>query len=213
MAAERILNLCRQYSDGAFHVLVPKQAKSAATMICFGADVIHMSKTSELGPIDPQVPEAIGDSFEFIPADLVINSYRRLLQEAAACEGRVEPYLQQLQRYDSRKIAMLERSQELGEDIAVTALQQSMMKGLTPQAIRKRIRLFTKAETKKAHGRPILIDQARECGLNVEETDTHGPLWRQIMELHLRSDMFVSQDHCKLIESAGLHFSVPARRE
>jgi hypothetical protein len=43
---------------GAFHqfeVIVPHMAKSAATLICFGASCIHMGPTAELGPVDPQV--------------------------------------------------------------------------------------------------------------------------------------------------------------
>jgi hypothetical protein len=38
-----------------FAVAVPRLAKSAATLICLGADEIHMGLTSQLGPIDPQI--------------------------------------------------------------------------------------------------------------------------------------------------------------
>lgn len=55
LAAERIVHVCRAYSDGQFEVIVPHMAKSAATLICFGASRIHMSPTAELGPVDPQV--------------------------------------------------------------------------------------------------------------------------------------------------------------
>ena len=51
LAAERIVNVCRAYSAGDFEVVVPHMAKSAATMICFGANRIHMSKTAQLGPV------------------------------------------------------------------------------------------------------------------------------------------------------------------
>ena len=47
--------LCREHTKGSFDVAVPREAKSAATLICCGADVIHMGSLSELGPIDPQV--------------------------------------------------------------------------------------------------------------------------------------------------------------
>src|SRR5437870_1282174 len=47
LAAERIVNTCRAFSNNQFEVLVPHMAKSAATMICFGAIKIHMSKTAE----------------------------------------------------------------------------------------------------------------------------------------------------------------------
>lgn len=47
--------LCREYTDKHFHVAVPRQAKSAATLLSCGADKIHMGSMSELGPIDPQI--------------------------------------------------------------------------------------------------------------------------------------------------------------
>jgi hypothetical protein len=53
-AAYFIAKLCRESTQRLFEVAVPRQAKSAATLICCGADSIHMGSLSELGPIDPQ---------------------------------------------------------------------------------------------------------------------------------------------------------------
>jgi len=58
VAAEKIVNTCRAYADfnnTNFYVLVPKMAKSAATIIALGSDKILLTKTAELGPIDPQL--------------------------------------------------------------------------------------------------------------------------------------------------------------
>lgn len=49
-----IAKLCREHTDKTFEVAIPRQAKSAATLICCGADKLHMGSLSELGPIDPQ---------------------------------------------------------------------------------------------------------------------------------------------------------------
>ncbi|MEN6366446.1 MAG: hypothetical protein ABFC88_06505 [Thermoguttaceae bacterium] len=66
--------LCREHSDGSLVIAVPRQAKSAATLVCCSADQIHMGSLSELGPIDPQIDElpalALKNSVEHI-ADLV----------------------------------------------------------------------------------------------------------------------------------------------
>lgn len=48
LAAERIIQICCSYSKNNFDVMVPKMAKSAATMICLGANKIFMPKTAEL---------------------------------------------------------------------------------------------------------------------------------------------------------------------
>jgi hypothetical protein len=73
-SAYLIGKLCREYSNGEFFVVVPRHAKSAATLICCAANEIHMGSLSELGPIDPQIKglPALGlkNSIEHI-ADLV----------------------------------------------------------------------------------------------------------------------------------------------
>ncbi|MBV6449320.1 MAG: hypothetical protein MHPDNHAH_00030 [Anaerolineales bacterium] len=48
-----IVSMFREYSkEGAFSVLIPYRAHSAATVISLGADEIVMTKKAELGPID-----------------------------------------------------------------------------------------------------------------------------------------------------------------
>ena len=50
-----ISKLCREVTFNKFVTVVPRRAKSGATLICCGADEIHMGQLSELGPIDPQL--------------------------------------------------------------------------------------------------------------------------------------------------------------
>lgn len=49
--------LCKEHAGNKFVVVVPREAKSAATLICCAADEIHMGGLSELGPIDPQIDD------------------------------------------------------------------------------------------------------------------------------------------------------------
>jgi hypothetical protein len=53
--AYQISKLCKGFAREKFVVVVPRQAKSAATLIAIGADEIHMSILGQLGPIDPQL--------------------------------------------------------------------------------------------------------------------------------------------------------------
>lgn len=74
-SAYLIGRLCREFStNNKFVVVVPRHAKSAATLLACAADEIHMGSLSELGPIDPQINgmPALGlkNSIEHI-ADLV----------------------------------------------------------------------------------------------------------------------------------------------
>lgn len=54
-SAYLIGKLCREYSNGNLIIVVPRYAKSAATLLCCAANEIHMGSLSELGPIDPQI--------------------------------------------------------------------------------------------------------------------------------------------------------------
>lgn len=54
-SAYLISKLCREFTKEKVIVAIPRLAKSAATLICCGADEIHMGSLSELGPIDPQI--------------------------------------------------------------------------------------------------------------------------------------------------------------
>lgn len=141
LAAERIINICRSYSINGFSVIVPKMAKSAATMICLGADSIGMSKTSELGPIDPQIliKDEKGDPVKYQAAHEIMESYYKLLDTANRTKGRIEPYLQQLARYDARDIRSIKSAQDLSESIAITALKSGMLKKFNEKQIKRKI--------------------------------------------------------------------------
>jgi hypothetical protein len=50
-----ISKTCKRLALNKFVVVVPRRAKSAATLVSLGAEEIHMGLMSELGPIDPQI--------------------------------------------------------------------------------------------------------------------------------------------------------------
>lgn len=54
-SAYQIAKLCKSFTEKKFIVTIPRQAKSAATLLALGADEIHMGSLSQLGPIDPQL--------------------------------------------------------------------------------------------------------------------------------------------------------------
>lgn len=54
-SAYLIGKLCQEFCKGKLVVVVPRHAKSAATLLSCAASEIHMGSLSELGPIDPQI--------------------------------------------------------------------------------------------------------------------------------------------------------------
>lgn len=203
MAAERIVNICRTFGNNHFSVIVPKMAKSAATMVCLGADEIIMSSTSELGPIDPQIliRNERGEPEKYQAAHEILESFYYLLGEANTTKGRIEPYLQQLARFDARDIRNIESAQDLSESIAVGLLKKCMMKGLTDAQIKKKIKLLTDPRETKDHGRALFHDAAKKCGLNVTTIDNKHATWRLVWELYLRLNSLTNSHAAKVIET------------
>jgi ClpP class serine protease len=208
LAAERIINVCNSYSGtGGFITIVPGMAKSAATMLCMGSSKILMSKTSELGPIDPQV-QLLKDNNKFnIAVFNVVQSYRDLFNEAVKTTGNLQPYLQQLALYDARQIKDYEAAIELSEDVAIRALHSGMMNGTSKEEIRKKIKVFLTPEETKSHGRSIFYDEAKKCGLKIELMDLKSQIWKLSYELCVRSDNYTKSRVAKCIENKDFSFA------
>lgn len=210
LAAERIVNIFRTCGGGKFSVIVPKMAKSAATMICFGADRILLGPTSELGPIDPQIPkrDENGKVVDYQAAHEIIEAYEELLNKANTTRGRVEPYLQQLARFDARDIRRIKSSQNLAANIAVKALKSGMMSKASERDIRAKIKPFLDPKHSISHGRPIYHGVAKQAGLNVECFDFQCELWKSIWSLYIRLNYVVSNlESAKAIESVFTEYT------
>jgi hypothetical protein len=209
LAAERIVNMCRSYSGtGEFWAIVPGKAKSAATIVCFGASKITMGPTSELGPVDPQLNE--GQNV-FSVYNLVA-SYEDLFQRAVdETSGNMQPYLQQLEHYDEREIAEMRAAIELSKDIAARLLGSGMMSSKSGKAITSKIKMFLTPEQTKAHGRPIYRDEASKCGLNIERAEPDSEFWSSVYALYIRSNNLVQTAASKCIESAEHSYTAGAQ--
>ncbi len=213
LASERIINVCRSYSGTKeYWAIVPGKAKSAATMVCFGASKIIMGATSELGPVDPQVPISDKGSLRWFSAYNLVRSYEDLFQKAVETQGHLEPYLQQLANYDEREIAELRAQISLADDIATKTLGLGMMKGTAKKGIAKKIDMFLTPKRAKTHGRPIFADEAAECGLAIEKMGGRETVWRLIYELYIRTNDYVSHNVAKCIESKNHSFYVSIMR-
>lgn len=208
LAAERIIKVCRSYSNDGFSVLVPKMAKSATTMIAMGSNKVYMSDTSELGPIDPQT--RVGQ--QRVSVYSIVESYKKLLSDAIGTKGRIEPYLQQLSNYNPIEVKQLEALQELSEDIAISALKSGMMSSKSKSEIRRKIKMFLIPETTKVHGRAIYPEVASKAGLSIKVLDHDSKIWELCWELYIRADYMVGKELAKIVETSSQHFSVGAPR-
>ena len=212
-AAERIVKICRSFSKtGEFKSIVLGKAKSAATLVCFGASEIFMSETSELGPIDPQV---IVEDQRYSAYNL-IKTFNNLFERAVTTKGNLEPFLQQLHRLDAYDIAEFESWMELSQDIAIKILKTGMMNHLSADKIKEKIDKFLIPEEKKTHSRPIYANECLDCDLNItiidklKEVECWGNAYKLYSRLHnLTNRLYMG----KILENKHLSLSVSVDRK
>jgi hypothetical protein len=87
-SAYQISKLCKSFAKKHFVALVPRHAKSAATLIAIGADEIHMGPLGQLGPIDPQL--------DGLPALGVSQALRTIASVAQSFPGSAEMFAKYL---------------------------------------------------------------------------------------------------------------------
>lgn len=213
LAAERIINICRNYAgkDG-YSAIVPNQAKSAATMVCFGAREIVMSPTSELGPVDPQLTMVEDGRLKRFSVCNLVETYKELFAAAVETKGNLEPFIQQLNHFDVRDIKEFEDAIQLSCDISVRSLMGGMMKGVPLKDAEKKLAIFLTPKAKKSHGRPIYQEEARGCGLSIRSVDVRSPEWQLVTELHIRLDGYVSKHAAKCVETREQSYTMPLVR-
>jgi len=189
LAAERLVHVARSYAPKGFRTMVVQKAKSAATMICLGSDQIYMTKTSELGPIDPQI---LGfDKSQRISVDSYLGAYDKLMSDVRALDMNEENpsgLLHRLNRFDAAHVEEMRKVRELGRDMAEKFLNEFMLKGTEKEKIDEVVQAFCESAKHKSHGRPIWASEAKALGLNITIMNPTSVIWKSSYELIQRYD-------------------------
>jgi len=162
---------------GKVRFIVPANAYSAATLICFAGDEIVMDTGATLGPIDPQI--------NGIPARAILRAFEKI-EKRLKDEGprALSAYMPLIQKYDLHILEICTSAQELSQELARNFLSSYML-GLKEDSpkIGEIVDFFFDFDIQKSHGRSIDRDKAREQGLkvtNLEETDGLTDLVRSL---------------------------------
>ncbi len=199
-SAERIIQVVYTYCDD-LRVIVPKQAKSAATMIEMGASKIVMSDTSEIGPIDPQIIyQNLGQQ---IAVQSIIKAYNQIREEIAGKQLRGENYdaeLVQLSKIDPILLRESQKHMDLAKDIAVKLLNKKMF--AKKKIEKKDAEKFVDDSETFSHGRLIDWKTAQDkLGLKIVHQDKFDDEWKLIWEIYIRTTAAINQHRfAKLIE-------------
>lgn len=199
-AAERIVNLIRKRFTSA-RFIVPQNAYSAATLMCFAGNEIIMDSTSTLGPIDPQI--------NGIPARAILRAFESV-QKKLAEEGpkALTAYMPLLSKYDLHILEICKSAQDLSEELAKTWLSTHMFRCAPDDPrVKKLVDFFASYDIHKSHGRSIDRDKAKAEGLavtNLESLDLAEPVRSLVSQFEM---MFDKTPFFKLFENAhGVHW-------
>lgn len=166
-AAYNLALLFQRYSPKRLTYIVPRWAKSAATLLVCGGNSVMMTPVAELGPLDPQITQMnpLEERLEsFSP--LHIESTLELIQKefAQGHTALAEGLLQRLQFPIT--LGGFKQSLEIGKQYANNLLSSRMLKGKEASARQIATRLV---QDYANHGFCINIDEARSLGLTVDE--------------------------------------------
>ena len=205
-SAYKIIRICKEYSN-EFNVIVPLAAKSAATVICLGANEIVMTVFAELGPIDPiiqhpykpdvRVPaRSIKDFFEFlnstetekIPVDPQFKTQMSNL---------LDPYL----------IGSYQTALKSSKQIAEILLKENALKNKSQHEVDIAVNKLT--EYYYSHSYVINRQEAREIGLNVINAETVPQLDKTVRQLLSVYQQFMMQNSIlKLVGNRELNRNI-----
>ncbi len=198
---EKIVDVCRAHLVGnnrKLRVIVPNVAKSAATILALGTDEILMGYTSELGPIDPQVPITVSGSTQWVSAFAFVEARDKLMKQVAEAMKKKQPTVGLLTQLAGLNIPFTdEMENQIGfaKKTAIALLHKYMLLPIHKEsAIRKKNAesIATKLLSKElfpVHGHYINGQTAKDMGLQVELLQKDDPLWEKIWEYYIRCEV------------------------
>lgn len=157
-ATERIVRLLRD-SFKSVRFIVPANAFSAATLMCFSGDEIIMDPIATFGPIDPQI--------NGVPARAILRGFESALQKLKD-EGphALTAYMPLISKYDLSILEICKSAQELSTELSRNFLSSYMLKcSEEDPRIGTIVDFFSDYDLQKSHGRSIGRAKCRELGL------------------------------------------------
>lgn len=198
--AYRIATLLRRQCEG-FTAIVPRYAKSAATLLCLGAEEIILGSAGELGPLDVQIVDH--EREDTISALDEVQALERLHAIAMDSLDRMMYLLSRgtkkkastllpltlhftsefmrplLEKIDTVHYTQMSRALKVGEEYAIRLLQPKY-----PEKIAKEIaRLLV--EKYPEHGFVIDAQEAEALGLKVTESSLQQDRIMDVMLMYL----------------------------
>ncbi len=168
-------------------VLIPDQAKSAATLLALGAHHIVMGPTSDLGPVDPQfrVPRGSG-GYDLVAAKDMLEAVERA-EKAVAEEPATFPLHAALLADVTGLMAATARSAiARTDDLVVECL--ASCSGRSDEEVAELAQSLHEPliDAPRSHAAVFGAEAARRAGLPVRVVDPRSPQWQLIWRLYIK---------------------------
>lgn len=198
---EKMVEMCRghlSYKQNKLRVIVPNIAKSAATLFSLGADEILMGYSSELGPIDPQIPIVVSGATKYVSALTFVETRDLLMEELAEALAKKQPTQGVLTQLAGLNIVFTNEMQNVinfSKKTAIRLLEKYMLTSRVRQAKARTQEAETIAEALLSkqlfpiHGHFINATTAKGLGLEVKILDRLDPLWEKIWDYYVRAEV------------------------
>lgn len=176
-AAYKLITVLREFGKELI-IIVPCEAKSAATLMALGGDKILMGPLSELGPIDPVV------SYPMLPRVMVparavlrfIEDYLTVLGETPAAEKLP------LIPVDPVHMGYCRLAMDSAKEYAEILLTKYNLKGQDPKKVKRIVEKLAGGgpDAYASHTFVIDIAEAQTLGLTVERMseELHNLVWQ-----------------------------------
>ena len=193
-AVERIVRLVREHFDSV-RFIVPGNAYSAATLICFSGDEILMGSLSTLGPIDPQI--------NGVPAGAILRAFDKVRDELEKKGPRaLTAYMPLIAKYDLHMFEVCRVAQQLSKELASFWLRTYMLND-EQDRVDDIVNFFSNYGIHKSHGRSIDRAKAVELGLHVSKTEDVAELADLVSSLYYQFELwFEKTPFYKMFENA-----------
>ncbi|MGC9602254.1 MAG: ATP-dependent Clp protease proteolytic subunit [Minisyncoccia bacterium] len=179
-AAYHIAKLIHSHFSGTITYVIPRFAKSAATLMVCGGNKIVMGETSELGPLDPQIRQdggnyisakAVQSTLDLIKEHLQSKD-KRGLELATILVSRMNPLV--LGQYQST----LDIAKEYQKELLMLRMYSSK------KDVNKIVQKFAVGYTH--HSRIIDCREAQQIfgTTNLEVWPSNSPLWQSVWQYY-----------------------------
>lgn len=195
-ATESIIDYLHKMFDGDIIATIPQLAMSGGTMIACSSKRIVMGKQSNIGPIDPQ--------FRGIPAHGVIKEFETALEEIKKDPQSIPLWQTIISKYHPTFIGECRNAIELAGDMVKAKLINTMFKDQDDaDAKASRVVAFlNEHEDSKTHARHIHIDEAKSCGLVIDDLEDDQEFQDLVLTIHhCYMHTFASSNAIKIIEN------------